>query len=164
MAKLVISGTPHELTEEIITIGRAPDNLIVLEDPSVSARHAEIRAVSSAYYLKDLGSTNGTRLNGNPITESKLAHGDRLRFGGIEARVETIDPTATQPLPRMQEIEARPAEASAAPADFTNASPFQRRKKQRDAISTAILAAAAIAVLAFLASMVAVITMHAPTM
>ena len=81
MPKLVISGTVYELPDELITIGRAPDNLIVLEDPSVSGRHAEIRLVGAAFHLKDLGSTNGTRVNGTAITEAKLAHGDRIRFG-----------------------------------------------------------------------------------
>ena len=162
MPKLVISGAAHELTEELITIGRAPDNLIVLDDPSVSGRHAEMRLVGEIYHLKDLGSTNGTRVNGIPITESALRFDDRVRFGAIDARYEP-DTRGSQPLPQLEDIEARPAESSAAPVDFANASPFPRRKHQTDPVRAAILGAAVVAFLAFLGSMIAVLMMHAPT-
>src|SRR4051812_7892887 len=121
MPKLVIGGTPHELTEELITIGRAPDNLVVIDDPSVSGRHAEIRLSGETYHLKDLGSTNGTRVNGISITETALRFNDRVRFGAVDARYES-DTQGSQPLPRLEEIEAKPAESSAAPVDFANAS------------------------------------------
>jgi hypothetical protein len=67
-------------------------------------------------------------------------------------------------LPKLDEIEAAPAEMSAAPIDFSNASPFPHRKKDRDPVRTAILAGAGVAVLAFVGSMVAVLTMHAPVL
>ena len=153
MPKLVISGTVYELADELITIGRAPDNLIVIEDPSVSGRHAEIRLVGEAYHLKDRGSTNGTRVNGIPITETALRFDDRIHFGAIDARYEP-DTRGSQPLPHLQEIEANPAESSATPVDFANASPFPRRRQQ-------ILTAAVVAFVAFLGSMIAVLTMHA---
>src|SRR5438477_9927047 len=49
MPKLIISGTTHELVEELVTIGRAPENTIRLEDASVSSRHAELRATNQTY-------------------------------------------------------------------------------------------------------------------
>ena len=162
MPKLIIAGVSHELAEDLITVGRAPDNGIVIEDASVSSHHAELRSAGKTYHLKDVGSTNGTRVNGNAVTEAQLGHGDRIRFGGVEARYEAIDPTATQPLPVMKEIEAKPAEASAAPVDFANASPFPRRRKETDSMRTALLAVAAIALLSFLGAMIAVLMMHAP--
>ena len=152
----------YEFTEDLITIGRAPDNMIVVDDSSVSGRHAEIRVAGKSCQLKDIGSTNGTRVNGNPITDTQLGHGDRVRFGAVEARYEAVDPTATQPLPQVQEIAAKPAEASAVPVDFANASPFPRRKKEADPMRTALLAVAAVALFTFLASMIAVLMMHAP--
>jgi pSer/pThr/pTyr-binding forkhead associated (FHA) protein len=161
MPKLVIRGTAHELADELITIGRAPDNLVVIDDPSVSGRHAEARLVGETYHLKDLGSTNGTRVNGIPITETALRFDDRIRFGAIDAHYEP-DTRGSQPLPQLEEIEAKPAEMSAAPVDFANASPFPRRKQQKDPIRTAILGAAAVAFLAFLGSLIAVLMMHAP--
>ena len=163
MPKLVIGGTSHELTEELITIGRAPDNLIVLDDPSVSGRHAELRLSGDTHHLKDLGSTNGTRVNGIPITETALRLDDRIRFGGVDARYES-EARGSEPLPQLEEIAARPAESSAAPVDFANASPFPRRSAQKDPVRMAVLAAAGLALLAFLGSMIAVLTMQAPVL
>src|SRR6266404_9787918 len=163
MPKLVISGTAQEFTEELITIGRAPDNTIVIDDPSVSSRHAQLERSGETYRLKDLGSTNGTRVNGIPITETALRFDDRIRFGGVEARFES-DVTGSQPLPKPEEIGAAPADMSIAPVDFANASPFQRRTKDRDPSATTILAVAGIAILAFLGSIIAVLMMHAPVL
>ena len=164
MPKLIITTESqgrigYEFTEEMITIGRAPDNMIVIEDPSVSSRHATLERVGENYRVKDLGSTNGTHVNGLPITETLLKFDDRLRFGGVESRFES-DAQGSQPLPDQSEIKASAAEMSAAPTDFANASPFPRRKTEKDSVRTAILAAAAVAVLAFIGSMVAVMTMH----
>jgi pSer/pThr/pTyr-binding forkhead associated (FHA) protein len=152
----------HELTEELITLGRAPDNMIVLEDPSVSSRHAQLQRSDDIYRIKDLGSTNGTRVNSENVTEVTLRFGDRLRFGKLEARFEADLVGGAEPLPEVAPIEAQPAEMSVRPADFANASPFPRRKKEVDPMRTAIFAAAGIALLAFLASMIAVLLMHAP--
>ena len=166
MPKLIITTESqgrigYEFTEDLVTIGRAPDNMILIEDPSVSSRHAQLERAGDTYRVKDLGSTNGTRVNGVPVTETLLRFDDRIRFGGVESRFES-DSQGSQPLPEQGAIQARPAEMSAAPTDFANASPFQKRKKERDPVGTAIIAAAAVAVLAFIGSMVAVLTMHPP--
>jgi pSer/pThr/pTyr-binding forkhead associated (FHA) protein len=168
MPKLIVTTEAqgkvgYEFTEELITIGRAPDNMIVLDHPSVSSRHAQLERSGESYKLKDLGSTNGTRVNGIPTKEAQLRFDDRIRFGGVDARFES-DVSGSQPLPEMQEIGAAPAESSAAPVDFANASPFSRRARERDPSRTIVLAVAAIALLAFLASMIAVLTMHAPVL
>jgi predicted component of type VI protein secretion system len=164
MPKLVISGIAHELVEDLITIGRAPDNtIIIIDDASVSSRHAQLQLDGEVYRLKDLGSTNGTRVNGIPVTEVALRFEDRIRFGATEARYEP-DTTGSQPLPQLKEVEASPAELSAVPADFANASPFPRQKDQEDPIRTAILVGSAVALLVFLGSMIAVLMMHAPSL
>ena len=120
----------HELTEESITIGRAPENMIVLEDASVSGHHAQLQRSGDVYRIKDLGSTNGTRVNSENVTEVTLRFGDRLRFGKLEARFEADLVGGAEPLPEVAPIEAQPAEMSVRPADFANASPFPRRKKK----------------------------------
>ena len=158
------SKTTHELTEEKITIGRAPDNMIRIDDPSVSGRHAQLLLVDERYHLKDLDSINGTRGNRELVTEVFLRLGDRVRFGKVEARYESDATGEAQPLPEAGEIEARPAETSEKPADFANASPFPNRKKEKDTVATAVLAAAAVAVLAFLLSMLGLLQIHAPRM
>jgi hypothetical protein len=163
MPQLVISGAAHELTDEVITIGRATDNMIVIDDPSVSGRHAQLQLAGEVYRLKDLESTNGTCVNGIPVTETALRFDDRIRFGAVDALFEP-DMRGSQPLPQLEELEARPAESSVAPVDFTNASPFPRRKQKNDPIRTVILAAAAVALLVFLGSMIAVLMMWAPVL
>ncbi|MEP6685472.1 MAG: FHA domain-containing protein [Verrucomicrobiota bacterium] len=167
MPKLLIKSeggarVPHELAEELITVGRGPDNAIRLDHPSVSGRHAQLQRVGDIYRLKDLDSTNGTQVNGQKINETALRFGDRIRFGKIEALFESDVSEQAQPLPELREVEARPAESSARPADFANASPFPNRKKDRDPIRQVILAAAGIALLAFVGSMIAVLMMRAP--
>ena len=152
----------HELSDEVVTLGRSPENLIHLDDPSVSGRHAQLQIVDENVQLTDLGSTNGTTVNGAPVTTATLRAGDRVRFGKIEACYECEVAGDAQPLPAMEEVEAKPAEVSARPADFANASPFPKRKTEKDPVRTALFAAAAVAILAFIGSMVALAQMHAP--
>src|SRR5216117_1899077 len=105
MPKLVLTTeaqgkVAYEFAERSITIGRAPDNMIVIDDASVSNRHAQLELVGETYRLKDLESTNGTKVNGVPITETLLRFEDRIRFGAIEARFEP-DVRGSQPLPQL---------------------------------------------------------------
>ena len=170
MPKLILSPAgsaplPHELTEELITIGRSPESVIQIDDPSVSGRHAQLHQVGEAFHLQDLDSTNGTLVNGEMITSVALKIGDRIRFGKVEACFECEVPSGAQPLPPvLSEVEARPAEVSARPVDFANASPFPNRKTAKDPGRSAIFAAAAIAILAFIASMLTLAQMRPPSL
>jgi len=76
------------LGEAIITIGRLDDCTIAVEDPNVSRAHAEIRPQGTGFVLVDLGSTNGTRVNGERIAERVLIDGDLLSFGLVVLRFE----------------------------------------------------------------------------
>jgi pSer/pThr/pTyr-binding forkhead associated (FHA) protein len=168
MPKLILRNeagqlTTHDLVEETYTLGRAPENSIQLEDNSVSGRHAQIAVIAQNCFLKDLGSTNGTLVNGQAVTEVQLRTGDRIQFGKIEARFEGEAVTAaSEPMPQLEATELRAAELSARPADFANASPFQTRKTKKDPARTAALAAAAVAFLAFVASLIALALMKPP--
>jgi pSer/pThr/pTyr-binding forkhead associated (FHA) protein len=165
MPKLILTTeaqgkVAYEFAERLITIGRAPDNMIVIDDPSVSNRHAQLELSGETYRLKDLDSTNGTKVNGVPITETVLRFEDRIRFGAIEARFEP-DVRGSQPLPTLDAIEARPAESSTAPSGFGNASPFRQRSTSRDPARIAVLGIAVVALLTFLGSMIAVLFIRA---
>lgn len=167
MPKLVLrsetgESIPHDLVEETYTIGRAPDNSIQLTDASVSSRHAEIVVVAQNCYLKDLGSTNGTTVNGQAVKETQLRAGDRIRFGKSEACYECETVSASQPLPEPEQVAVQPAESSARPADFANASPFQARTGKKDPARTAVYAAAGVALLALLISVIALALMKPP--
>ena len=167
MPKLIVhcetgETVSHHIVEESYTIGRGPENSIRLDDISVSGRHAEIAVVEENCYLKDLGSTNGTVVNGQPVTEVQLRDGDRVRFGKVEATFETDLQSTVQPPPRLGEVKVAPAEQSAPATDLANASLFPARKTKRDPARTAVFAAAAVAFAAFLASLIAIALMKAP--
>jgi hypothetical protein len=80
-----------ELDTDVIAIGRHPESNVVLPSPSVSAHHATIRRRGDSYFVQDLGTTNGTRLNGVEVEEAKLEDGDRLAFGDIPAVLQLKD-------------------------------------------------------------------------
>jgi Protein of unknown function (DUF3662)/FHA domain len=69
------------LTKDVITIGRLADCDVVVADKGASRRHAQIRRRDTVYTVTDLGSTNGTRLNGQTIQARELADGDRITIG-----------------------------------------------------------------------------------
>ena len=80
----------HTLNGEAFRIGRNPGNELQPDDASVSGNHAAIQITPSAYLddmqdvaVEDLGSTNGTRVNGKPVTRQLLKHGDMLTLGTL---------------------------------------------------------------------------------
>jgi hypothetical protein len=82
------TGERVVLSEETLSVGRMPECNIVLADPNVSRRHAEIRPKGQGFVVADLGSTNGTRVNGVRVSEQELADGDELSFGNTRIRFE----------------------------------------------------------------------------
>jgi len=164
MPKLVISGVTHELIDEAITIGRGADNTIVVNDPSISTHHAQLLLEGDTYRLKDLDSTNGTRVNGKPVTETVLRLEDRIRFGAAEARYESSEASGSKPLPKPEEIKAKFAADSAVRPQFTGASPFRRQEQQSDPVRTGIFIGLGIVLFVFLGSIIAVLMMHVPSL
>ena len=80
------------LVGETVSIGRAADCTIPIKDRYLSRKHAEIIASGPEWVLKDLGSANGTYLNGNRVEgKSPLANGDRIRLGDTEILFETSE-------------------------------------------------------------------------
>lgn len=88
-ASLVLpDGQRISLEREPLRIGRLPECDVVLGDPNVSRRHAEVRRQGSDVVVIDLGSTNGTRVNGNRAEERRLADGDEITVGTTTLRFE----------------------------------------------------------------------------
>ncbi|MGI8684082.1 MAG: FhaA domain-containing protein [Acidimicrobiales bacterium] len=86
---LVLSdGSRVPVADEPVTIGRMADCAIVLTDESVSRRHAEVRRLGSNIVVVDLGSTNGTKVNGAGVKERRLSDGDEVTVGTTSMRFE----------------------------------------------------------------------------
>jgi hypothetical protein len=78
---LLPTGDRVPLGEYIVTVGRQNDCTIVLGDPNVSRHHAEVRPSGEGFVVVDLGSTNGTKVNGTRVAEQALHDGDEVTFG-----------------------------------------------------------------------------------
>lgn len=83
-------GVDVELSGQVIVIGRSRRCDVVLTDPNVSREHAEVRLTGSQAVLRDLGSTNGTRVNRRAVTQAVLQPGDRVEVGGTELLFERL--------------------------------------------------------------------------
>ena len=89
MAKLMIQsgprqGTQVELKPGLNRLGRHSDNDLQIDDPSVSGHHCEILLDSGSASVTDLGSTNGTYLDGQPIQSSPIRPGQTLYLGVVQ--------------------------------------------------------------------------------
>jgi hypothetical protein len=90
MGSLVLpSGQRIYVNNAVVTIGRLPECTIAVNDSNISRRHAEVRAGATAYLVVDLGSTNGTMVNGlKTIGEQPLNDGDIISVGATHIRFE----------------------------------------------------------------------------
>jgi CheY-like chemotaxis protein/pSer/pThr/pTyr-binding forkhead associated (FHA) protein len=140
MPSLLISSSEshtrsYPLLEDVISIGRLPDNTIQISDPSVSSYHAKLILSGDRYLLKDLGSTNRSWVDGVPVSESEINHSCTIRFGSVECRfvLEGNGNGSPQPAPGLA------APAKQAPAN-TNSQPVASDPlvvsltRQRDAL------------------------------
>lgn len=101
MGKLVITDnngvtTDFELKTEKVTLGRQTSNDIVLNDKAVSGRHAAIVTILDDSFLEDLDSTNGTQVNGQPVTKHALVHGDVITIGRNSLRYFSVEVPASE--------------------------------------------------------------------
>ena len=116
MAKLLLnngSGPAQELSLNAGSnrIGRNSANDIQIEHASVSSFHCEITCAGTAITVKDLGSTNGTFLEGRPIQEAAAAHGQRVQFGLVEV---ILDAPELEPVAALAAVPAGNAQAQVA--------------------------------------------------
>ncbi len=113
MHRLVVlqggQAIPHELTEEVTVLGRLPECGLQLDSNMVSRRHAKVVQQGDRVTIEDLGSGNGTFVNGKRVEEPVLLkHGDRLKLGPMLLRYESIS-----------------AEESASPSSIASAAAFE---------------------------------------
>jgi pSer/pThr/pTyr-binding forkhead associated (FHA) protein len=74
------SRVEFPLARDVLVVGRDADADLCVDEPLVSRAHARIERRGGGYVVVDLGSTNRTRVNGEPVAERELRHGDELRF------------------------------------------------------------------------------------
>lgn len=119
MPKLIIhsNGQPARefpLQPGVNSVGRGDVNDLQIPDPSVSTRHAEIILEGAGVRIKDLGSTNGTFVNQQPVTEVTLCAGQSFRLGGVQLILEDDAPVVMAALaPRIALAAADPPPAQA---------------------------------------------------
>ncbi len=93
IVEVVLGDEKHQLEGRgPWSVGRSQENDIVIHDPNVSRRHARISRADNGFVVEDLGSTNGTLLDGAPIDRERIEGGDELTFGQSTARfIRRID-------------------------------------------------------------------------
>ena len=99
MAKLVLSMNgvvqgEYELNQERLTIGRKPDNDIPIDNLAVSGKHALVITILDDSFLEDLGSTNGSYVNGKLVKKHALKDGDVIAIGKHELKYVNEHATA----------------------------------------------------------------------
>src|SRR5690242_13114932 len=144
MIKLLVKSGDEsrevELTQSEISIGRSTDNLIPLNDKKSSRKHAKIEKVNDEYLVNDLGSGNGTKVNGKDVNTHVLCKGDEITIGLSTLFVLALDtpagrsaPAAPPPAavaPVAAAVSAAPAPSPAAPAPAPTARNTERRSAE----------------------------------
>ena len=88
-AVVLADGSRHLLDGDLVTIGRQASCTIVIADNNISRVHARFRVGDNAWTIEDLGSTNGTKVNGVLITEpTLLSHGQLIALGSLQLHFE----------------------------------------------------------------------------
>ena len=124
------AGRSFNLSGPELSVGRVADNIVQIEHASVSGHHAVLKLDQLDYVIKDLDSTNGTRINGERVTEQKLRRNDILRLGNIELLYDSEHQPPGRPMPNPSErVNLAECSSKGRPADFVNASPIAKRPK-----------------------------------
>jgi len=84
LVTLTVDGRAHPITSQSAVIGRSRECDLRVADGNASRRHAEVVREGDAYFVVDLGSTNGTELNGRRVTREVLSDGDRITIGATD--------------------------------------------------------------------------------
>lgn len=103
---------PLPVNREIV-VGRSSELDMVLVEDMVSRRHAKIIVTDDQIFIQDLGSTNGTFVNGEKIKRAKLSEGDRILIGTSIIKLVAADPSSTAASPQKMEasVRGRPTQA-----------------------------------------------------
>ncbi len=127
-----LKGQRYEIERDEFFVGRNTNNDIIADDPAVSGQHFCITRSGREYTLCDLGSTNGTRLNGQQVNRSRLKPKDIIQIGALEIMFDGTDVDVEETVgdqPRVEVVSGVPV----APPALGGVSPFGARKDSRTA-------------------------------
>ncbi len=140
MAKLVVisdemKGQVFELENAKVTVGRLQDNQICFDNNAISGHHAELIQKGHDYVVHDLNSTNGTRVNGQRVVETRLHHGDMVNFGHVQLQYLSMIVSTPKPLPSplKKTIDLSNIKVDTTPRSttFSSSSPFAKPKQKK---------------------------------
>jgi hypothetical protein len=114
MARLIVAPGTSQARQIILkagvnSVGRAPVNDVTIEDGSVSSSHCQLIVSDGAVRIRDVGSTNGTRVNGASVTETDLQPGHSIQLGSVQLMFEADDCPVSQELPGTPESPPQPS-------------------------------------------------------
>jgi pSer/pThr/pTyr-binding forkhead associated (FHA) protein len=128
-------GQKFEIDRDRVVIGRSHDNLVCIDSPSISGSHCEIVRDGRKFTLRDLDSTNGTRLNDIKVKEYRLSPKDVITTGDIQIRfdgpdVEAAETSKADAIPDTQVTVRMGATTQRQSMDST-ALPFRKKKDSK---------------------------------
>jgi len=144
-----VKGQTHEIGAEALTIGRSSDNTIAINNSTVSGHHCSITREGDSVILRDLGSTNGTRVNSQEVKEATLKPKDLVQVGSVEFLFNSQDIPLSEAEAIYNKTEIVEAAGPAVkPQSFNSISPFgARRRENKNLWSLLITVFGALAVL-----------------
>jgi len=137
-----VKGQTHEIDTTGITIGRSSDNTISINNSTVSGHHCKIAQEGDDVILRDLGSTNGTRVNSKEVTETTLKPKDLVQVGSVEFLFNSQDIPLSEAEAIYNKTEIIDASGPAVkPQSFNSISPFGARRRDNKSMWTTVIAA-----------------------
>lgn len=126
-------GLVFELDKDEMTVGRKEDMDICIKEGSLSSHHCDfIRLEDGSYMLRDNNSTNGTRVNNEPITEHILKNSDIIQLGSVEILYDSNDNSHTGTISRTHTIDLDSTELNLAGVrELSNLSPFAQAQREK---------------------------------
>lgn len=128
-----VKGQRFELKKDRTTLGRGPNNDVVLDDGAISGQHCYIACRGDRYILHDLNSTNGTSVNAQRVTEAELQPRQVIQVGSQELMFDDEAATvaaSTSSINPQVEVDATPTVNT--PKSFSSVSPFGTRRQERN--------------------------------
>lgn len=126
-------GLVFELNKDEMSVGRKDGMDICIKEGSLSSHHCDfIRMEDGSYMLRDNGSTNGTRVNNEPITEHVLKNSDIIQLGSVEILYDSNDNSHTGTISRTHTIDLDSTELNMAGVrELSNLSPFAQAQREK---------------------------------